>query len=332
MTAVATKVPATGPPEQTEPRRSNALWAMVSEHRTSLIVLGVVVAWVVVGAIAHGTHTLEIGGADQIGVQNWLGDRASDIQLASADNVFIQITNGISDALNSLTLWLQHLISTPAFPRPYAHVGYLGVIAIAWLFTAITAGWRMSILTVACFVAFALLGFYEESMDLLIVTLLAVLISVLVGIPFAILMARKKSARAVVTPILDVMQTLPSFTYLLPLSLVFGIGPAAALICTVIYSLPPVMRIAAHGLLNVNPATVEATTSMGQTSRQRLRRWTCRWPSAPSSSASTRPPWRRCRWPPSRRSSTVPAWASRSSARSTPCASATRSCPACASC
>jgi glycine betaine/proline transport system permease protein len=272
MTAVVTRQPETEPPEpqRTEWPRGSNLRALMSGRRNSVLLLGVLVAWVIVGTIMHGTHTLEIGGADQIGIQNWLGDRANDIQLASSQNFFIQVTHGISDGLNSLILWLQHLISTPAFPRPYPHVGFLGVVVIAWLFTAITAGWRMSILTVACFLAFALLGFWEESMDLLIVTLLAVAISVIVGIPMAILMARNKTARAIVTPVLDVMQTLPSFTYLLPLSLLFEIGPAAAVICTVIYSLPPVMRIASHGLLNVNPATVEATNSMGQTSWQRL--------------------------------------------------------------
>ena len=71
-------------------------------------------------------------------------------------------------------------------------------------------------------------------------------------------MAHSARARAVLTPILDVMQTLPSFTYLLPLMLLFGIGASAAVICTLVYSLPPVIRIAAHGLQHLPTATMEA--------------------------------------------------------------------------
>ena len=83
-------------------------------------------------------------------------------------------------------------------------------------------------------------------------------------------MAHSSRARSIITPILDVMQTLPSFTYLLPLMLLFGIGAPAAVVCTLIYSLPPVMRISAHGLQNLSATALEATDSMGQTPWQRL--------------------------------------------------------------
>jgi glycine betaine/proline transport system permease protein len=117
---------------------------------------------------------------------------------------------------------------------------------------------------------FALLGFYEDSMDTLIVTFLAVAIATAIGLPLAVWMAHSGRARAVITPVLDVMQTLPSFTYLLPLMLLFGLGAAAAVVCTLIYSLPPLIRIAAHGLQNLSTTTMEATTSMGQTKWQSL--------------------------------------------------------------
>jgi glycine betaine/proline transport system permease protein len=107
-------------------------------------------------------------------------------------------------------------------------------------------------------------------MDLLIVTAVGVALSVIIGIPLAIWMARSTRARAVITPILDVMQTLPTFAYLLPLMLLFGIGSAAATICTFIYALPPVIRLASHGIRGVSQTTLEATTSLGQTSWQRL--------------------------------------------------------------
>ncbi len=237
--------------------------------RRGWMVLGVLAAWTVCAIVFQGKANLVIGGADQVGVQNWLADRANDVVLSSG-NFFVSFTHWIADVLGAIIEWLQFMISTPAFPSPYPHIGFLGVLAIAWYVTAVVAGWRMSILTAVCFALFSLLGFYRDSMDLLIVTLLAVFFSVAIGLPLAVWMAHSSRARAVITPILDVMQTLPSFTYLLPLMLLFGIGAPAAVVCTLIYSLPPVMRISAHGLQNLSPTALEATDSMGQTPWQRL--------------------------------------------------------------
>ncbi|MEO7943865.1 MAG: ABC transporter permease subunit [Marmoricola sp.] len=236
----------------------------------SWLAAGVIVVWIILSIVFHGKKTLVIGGAAQIGVQDWLGNRANDLVVAGSDNFFISITSGIADVLDAVIQWFQLLISTPAFPSPYPTIGFLGVLAVAWFFTALVAGWRMSLLTAVSFALFALLGYYESAMDLLIVTLLSVALSVGIGLPLAIWMAHSTRARAVLTPILDVMQTLPSFAYLLPLMLLFGIGGPAAVICTLIYSLPPLMRIASHGLQNLSQTALEATDSMGQTPWQRL--------------------------------------------------------------
>ena len=264
MTALAdreveTEAPETPPP--VTPKRSVSTWWLG---------IGLLAVWVGLAVAFQGKKTLEIGGADQVGVQNWLGDRASDIALAGSDNWFISITQGISDVLDAVIQWLQLLISTPDFPNPYPTIGFWGVLAIAWFITAMIAGWRMSVLTAACFLLFGMLGYYEDSMDLLIVTMVAVALSCSIGLPLAVWMAHSARARSVLTPILDVMQTLPSFTYLLPLMLLFGIGASAAVICTLVYSLPPVIRIAAHGLQHLPTATMEAGTSMGLTKWQRL--------------------------------------------------------------
>lgn len=239
-----------------------------SVHRGALVA-GVLAVWVVLSVVFQGKATLAIGAADQIGVQNWLGDRANDLVLAR-DNVFLSITGGIADVLEAVVQWFQLLISTPNFPSPYPTIGFLGVLAVAWFFTALVAGWKMSVLTAVTFALFALLGFYESAMDLLIVTLVSVGLSVAIGLPLAIWMAHSSRARAIITPIIDLMQTLPSFAYLLPLMLLFGIAAPAAVICTLIYSLPPLMRIASHGLQNLSATALEATDSMGQTSWQRL--------------------------------------------------------------
>ena len=93
----------------------------------------------------------------------------------------------------------------------------------------------------------------------------------LIGIPIGIWMARKKSVSTAVTPVLDVMQTFPPFCYLAPMALFFGIGPATAVVLTLIYALPPLVRITEHGIRTVSPTTVEAARSMGLTRGQMLR-------------------------------------------------------------
>jgi glycine betaine/proline transport system permease protein len=231
-------------------------------------ILGV---WVALAVALQGRQTLEIGGAEQVGPQKWLADRANDVALAGPGNWFLSITHGISDVLDGVITWLQLQLSTPAFPSPYPNIGFLGVVAIACFVTAVVAGWRMAVLTGVCLVLFSMLGFWEDSMDLLIVTLVAVVISVAIGLPLAVWMAHSSRARAVIIPVLDLMQTLPSFTYLLPLMLLFGIGASAAVVCTVIYALPPVMRIAAHGIQHLPATTLEASESLGVSSWQRLR-------------------------------------------------------------
>ena len=108
-------------------------------------------------------------------------------------------------------------------------------------------------------------------MDLLIVTLLSVAICIVIGIPIGVAMARSRAPRPVITPMLDVMQTFPPFCYLAPFALFFGIGRRRRSILTLIYALPPLVRITEHGIRSVPPTTIEAARSMGLTTGQMLR-------------------------------------------------------------
>jgi glycine betaine/proline transport system permease protein len=240
-------------------------------RRPALSALGaIIVAWVVLWSFTRGHMTKVIGGADTTSVHDWLAARANDVVLANENNPFIVVTRGVATALGWTIEQLQFLISLPAFTRTAPHIGYLGVIAIvAWVVYAI-AGRAMAVLSAACLVAFGVLGYWQDSMDLLIVTLVAVAICVAIGVPLGIWMAHSKSVNAIVTPVLDVMQTLPSFTYLLPLTLLFGIGAPAAVVCTLVYALPPVIRLTGLGIRSVSETTLEATSSLGTTTWQRL--------------------------------------------------------------
>ena len=100
---------------------------------------------------------------------------------------------------------------------------------------------------------------------------MSVVFCIVLGLPLGILMARSKAWSATLTPVLDLMQTIPAFCYLAPFALFFGIGPAAAIVLTFIYALPPLVRITEHGIRSVSGTTKEAARSLGLTSQQMLR-------------------------------------------------------------
>jgi glycine betaine/proline transport system permease protein len=236
------------------------------------LMLGVLAVWVLGWAIFRGTATLEIGGADLTGFHRWLNGIRDGFDQARAGSFFFEyVIGGISAVIDATVTGLRDLLSQPSFPRPVPEIGWLGVVALfSWLAYAV-AGVRSAVMVVVGLLLFGFLGYWDDSIDLLIVTLVAVLVCVVIGIPMGIWMARSRRATAVLTPVLDAMQTMPSFAYLAPLVLLFGIGPASAVVTTLIYALPPLARITAHGIRTVSPTTIEAARSMGTSRWQVLR-------------------------------------------------------------
>ncbi len=237
----------------------------------SLAIAGLAAFWLVLWAAQRGTQTLELGGADKTEVHLWLNNVRNSFDAARNDSPFFAyVVQPITDGINGLVTFLQHLFSQASAGRPVPEVGWLGlVVLLVWLAFAF-AGVRSMLLVGVFVLLFGFFGYWRESIDTLIVTFVAVGLSTVVGLPLGIWMSRSRRASAAVTPVLDVMQTLPSFAYLAPLTLVFGIGPAVAIVATIIYALPPLVRITEHGIRTVSPTTLEAVTSMGSTSWQTL--------------------------------------------------------------
>ena len=117
----------------------------------------------------------------------------------------------------------------------------------------------------AAFASFALMGLWEQSMETLALMLAAVLLSLLVGMPIGVWAGRSPRVHRAITPVLDAMQIVPAFAYLMPVVILFSVGPAAAVICTMIYAIPPAVRITALGIRGVTHDTVEAATAYGAT-------------------------------------------------------------------
>lgn len=252
------------PPPPAEPRSLLPRWAW------ALVVIGV---WVVVWSFTEGQDTLALGAREHTDLHNEFTE-FRDAVLASRDtNPVIQFTYQLGEWFTSAVEWLQRMISIPDFPRPVPQIGWIGVTAVAtWVGLAV-AGWRIAVLVAASFFSFGLFGYWSDSIDLLIITFVSVTVAILIGMPLAVLLGTTNRAGAsILNTILDIFQTMPSFVYLLPIVLFFGIGASAAVVCTLIYALPPLIRIAGHGIRSVSDMTIEATDSAGQTSWQRLRK------------------------------------------------------------
>jgi glycine betaine/proline transport system permease protein len=122
-------------------------------------------------------------------------------------------------------------------------------------------------------VAFLLIGYFgmwENTMRTLSMITVATLLSIAVGIPIGIMMARSDRARGIVTPILDIMQTMPAFVYLIPVVMLLGIGKIPGIIAVLIYSIPPVIRLTNLGIRLVDREVLEAATAFGANRTQRL--------------------------------------------------------------
>jgi glycine betaine/proline transport system permease protein len=241
-------------------------------RRTGIKLLGILVFWVVAYEIFKGKWTKALGLQDTTELHRKINEARDWVQLEGQDNWFIGgVLGAIGDALSSLVEFFQKLVSIPAVPRLVPEIGWLGVVAIAAWVTFVFAGLRSTILVTLSLLFFGVVGLWSDSMDTLIITLLSVFICILIGLPVGIWMARSRAASTGVTPVLDLMQTFPPFCYLAPFALFFGIGPATAVILTLIYALPPIVRITEHGIRTVSATTVEAARSMGLTRGQMLR-------------------------------------------------------------
>ncbi|KZY41741.1 glycine/betaine ABC transporter permease [Roseovarius sp. HI0049] len=140
------------------------------------------------------------------------------------------------------------------------------IILVAWQ----AGGRRVAIISGASMLAIGLMGAWEESMVTLAIVLTCVIFCSLVGIPLGILSARTDRFWMILRPLLDLMQTIPSFVYLVPVVMLFSIGNVSGVIVTFIYALPPVVRLTNLGIRQVRPDMVEAARAFGASRRQTL--------------------------------------------------------------
>ncbi|MFD7621962.1 ABC transporter permease, partial [Streptomyces sp. NPDC059802] len=148
--------------------------------------------------------------------------------------------------------------------------GWAGVTAAAGLVAWRLAGIRPAFTAVAAFAVCGLLGMWVPTMQTLALMVVAVAASVLLGALLGLAAGLSDRVHRALRPVLDTMQVLPAFAYLLPVVLVFGIGVPAAVLATVVYAAPPMARLTALGLRGADAGVMEAAASLGATGRQRL--------------------------------------------------------------
>ena len=191
-------------------------------------------------------------------IQNWLAAESAKTH----PNFAYRVIHWISSGLDALVRWLYHLLSSWLTWPGTTLLGGL----LAWRF----GGRRAAVIMVGSFASFAALGLWDDSMQTLALMLVAVALSLLVGVPLGIVAGRSDRFNGLITPVLDAMQIVPAFAYLMPVVIFFSVGPAAAVITTMVYSVPPAVRITALGIRSVPANTVEAALALGSTKRQLL--------------------------------------------------------------
>ena len=210
------------------------------------------------------------------------GGGAAEVQAAGGfpQGLVISIRRPVNDAVAAL------VTSQGAAFRAASHAILSVVVALDttlglipwWLLIGLFAGlaWlgtRRVVLTVvvgALMLVVGMLGLWDLMIQTLSLMLISSMVSLLIGLPMGIWVAKSATPRAIILPTLDVMQTMPSFVYLIPALMLFGLGKVPAILATIIYCLPPMIRLTALGIAQVDAEIKEAATAFGVTPVQML--------------------------------------------------------------
>lgn len=234
-------------------------------------VVATLAVWLVLFGLLRGRDTLRLEQADVTSFHTWLDSVNDSVGANRGTNpLFVHFLDQVRAGIDAVATAMQSLLSQPVGDRPLPLLGWLGVVVLAGFGAWALAGVRVALLAVAGLAFIGTQGLWQPAMDTLALTLTAVFFCLVVGIPLGIWTGLSDRVNRVVTPVLDFMQTMPTFVYLAPLALLFRIGPASATIATLVYATPPVIRITAHGLRELPRETLEAATAIGSTRAQLL--------------------------------------------------------------
>ncbi|MEY3470306.1 MAG: hypothetical protein RLZZ575_766 [Actinomycetota bacterium] len=242
-----------------------------SRIRSSYLILILIGVWSILALIFKGVATLEIPTYQNSVATQIAGDAASSIRgNRTKSAIFIYFFNPIRLFINGFVDLIRMFIATPVPGSIIPVLGWLGVIGLVAFLVYLTSNLKTTILASALLFGCGMLGMWSDTMDTLAMTIAAVILSLLIGIPLGIWAGLSDRVLRVLTPFLDLAQILPTLVYLAPLALFFLIGQASATIATMVYSIPLSIRITSHAIRSLNYSPVEASISMGSTTNQTL--------------------------------------------------------------
>ena len=171
---------------------------------------------------------------------------------------------GFFEPLLYFLVWLEKLLVNTPWP-----IIIFVVAVLAWIGSR---SWYVAVGTISCFLVIGYFGMWKDTMATLAIISVATLLCIAVGIPLGIWMSRTDRVRSIITPVLDVMQTIPSFVYLIPIIMLLGIGKVPGLLAVCIYAMPPIVRLTNLGIRLVDKEVLEAAEAFGANDRQKLFR------------------------------------------------------------
>ena len=192
----------------------------------------------------------------------------------------IPLAEGVDNLMDWLLTYLDGFFDVVGFIILKVVMAFEDVfLFIPWLVIVILvglAGWKLirslrtGILFMILMMIIGFFGYWDLAMQTLALVISSVVFALLIGLPLGVLMARNNRAEKILKPILDAMQTMPSFVYLIPALMFFGMGKVPSMFATIIYAVPPVIRLTNVGIRTVDVEAVEAAKAFGATSRQIL--------------------------------------------------------------
>ena len=203
------------------------------------------------------TEFPEMARSDLIAIRKTLDGAYRDFSREYGDGI-----EAFFEPLLQFLIWFEQLL----LQTPWWLV--LGVITT--LVHGVSRSWKLSLSVVVAMLCIGYFGMWDNTMRTLSMITVCTLLAIALGIPIGIAMARSNRVQNMVTPLLDVMQTMPAFVYLIPVVMLLGIGKIPGLIAVIIYAVPPVIRLTNLGIRLVDKEVLEAATAYGASPSQRL--------------------------------------------------------------
>lgn len=231
----------------------NSIW---DEHRS----------WVITAALLLVSLVIwKINGGETIFPQSWIDAFPFAVKIDEFDEWIRPFIQPTTRAIAAGVIWLYEAMSDFLIFTQW-QVVFVILILPAFAY----GGLRLGILAILAVSTWLVLDYWDEAMETLSLMSISISISILIGVLMGIASSQNDRVEAFIRPILDTMQTMPAFIYLIPAFYLFGIGPPGAILATVIYALPPVVRLTNLGIRQVPAGIDEAATSFGATRAQSL--------------------------------------------------------------